>query len=58
MQEMERLNNIHTGEVLLKEFLDPMEISPYRLSKETFIPQSGISEIIKERESLPIQACV
>lgn len=44
---MERLNNIHPGEILLEEFLNPMEISAYRLAKETFIPQTRISEIIK-----------
>jgi addiction module HigA family antidote len=44
---MEKLKNIHPGEILLEEFLKPMEISAYRLSKETFIPQTRISEIIK-----------
>lgn len=44
---MERLNNIHPGEILLEEFLNPLEISAYRLAKETFIPQTRISEIIK-----------
>lgn len=44
---MKRLRNIHPGEVLLEEFLIPMEISAYRLAKETFIPQTRISEIIK-----------
>ncbi|MBL7474111.1 HigA family addiction module antitoxin [Robertkochia sediminum] len=44
---MSKLKNIHPGEVLKEEFLDPMEISAYRLSKETFIPQTRISEIIK-----------
>lgn len=44
---MERLKNIHPGEILLEEFLIPMEISAYRLAKETFIPQTRISEIIK-----------
>jgi antitoxin HigA-1 len=47
MNDMERLNNIHPGEILLEEFLNPMEISAYRLAKETFIPQTRISEIIK-----------
>ncbi|WP_194975963.1 HigA family addiction module antitoxin [Aquiflexum lacus] len=44
---MEKLENIHPGEILLEEFLKPMEISAYRLAKETFIPQTRISEIIK-----------
>ena len=44
---MKRLRNIHPGEVLSEEFLIPLEISAYRLSKEISIPQTRISEIIK-----------
>lgn len=44
---MERLNNIHPGEVLREEFLEPLGISAYRLAKDTFLPQTRISEIIK-----------
>ena len=44
---MERLPNIHPGEVLKEEFLNPMGISAYRLAKDTGIPQTRISEIIK-----------
>jgi addiction module HigA family antidote len=44
---MKKLKNIHTEEVLKLEFLKPLEISAYRLSKETFIPQTRISEILK-----------
>lgn len=43
----EKQNNIHPGEILLEEFLIPLEISAYRLAKETFLPQTRISEIIK-----------
>ncbi|MBN8707647.1 MAG: HigA family addiction module antidote protein [Bacteroidetes bacterium] len=44
---MNKLPNIHPGEVLKEEFLIPLGLSAYRLSKETFIPQTRISEIIK-----------
>ena len=44
---MEKLPNIHPGEILLEEFLIPLKITPYRLAKETNIPQTRISEIIK-----------
>lgn len=44
---MENLKNIHPGEVLKEEFLEPLGITAYRLSKETFIPQTRVSEIIK-----------
>ncbi len=46
---MSKLKNIHPGEVLKEEFLDPLGISAYRLSKDTFIPQTRISEILKGR---------
>ncbi|MEM1406471.1 MAG: HigA family addiction module antitoxin [Bacteroidota bacterium] len=44
---MQKLANIHPGEVLKEEFLEPMNISAYRLAKATFIPQTRISEILK-----------
>ncbi|ASS49113.1 MAG: addiction module antidote protein, HigA family [Candidatus Fluviicola riflensis] len=44
---MEKLKNIHPGEILIEEFLIPLEISAYRLAKETFLPQTRISEIVK-----------
>lgn len=49
---MENLNNIHPGEILLEEFILPMEITAYRLAKETFIPQTRISEIIKGKRRI------
>ena len=42
-----KLKNIHPGEVLQEEFLIPLQISAYRLSKDTGIPQTRISEIVK-----------
>jgi addiction module HigA family antidote len=44
---MAKLKNIHPGEVLLEEFLLPLNISAYRLAKNVLIPQTRISEIIK-----------
>ncbi|MFD3393389.1 HigA family addiction module antitoxin [Aquirufa sp. OSTEICH-129V] len=44
---MKTLANIHPGEILREDFLSPLGISGYRLSKELFIPQSRISEILK-----------
>jgi antitoxin HigA-1 len=51
-REMEKLLNIHPGEVLLEEFLIPLEISAYRLSKDTEIPQTRISQIIKGKRRI------
>jgi len=47
MSSVKKLKNVHPGEILQEEFLMPLEISAYRLSKDTAIPQTRISEIIK-----------
>jgi addiction module HigA family antidote len=49
---MEKLPNIHPGEILQEEFLVPLQITPYRLAKETNIPQTRISEIIKRNRRI------
>jgi len=49
---MEKLLNIHPGEILLEEFLKPLNISAYRLSKDISIPQTRTSEIIKGNRSI------
>ncbi len=49
---MDRLPNVHPGEVLLEEFLIPLEISQYKLSKILRIPQTRIGEIVKGRRRI------
>ena len=49
---MERLENVQPGEILNEEFLVPMNISAYRLSKDTEIPQTRISQIIKGKRRI------
>jgi antitoxin HigA-1 len=44
---MAKLKNIHPGEILFEEFLQPLSISAYKLAKDLEIPQTRISEIIK-----------
>ena len=44
---MGKLKNIHPGEILLEEFLLPLGISAYKLSKDIGIPQTRTSEILK-----------
>ncbi len=34
------------GEILIEEFLKPMEITQYRLAKEIGVPQRRIAEIV------------
>lgn len=42
----------HPGEILLEEFLKPMEITPYRLAKSIGIPQTRVGEILAGRRSI------
>ena len=44
---MAKLKNIHPGEILFEEFLQPFNITAYKLAKDIEIPQTRISEIIK-----------
>src|SRR5512136_844594 len=44
--------NIHPGEILSEEFLKPMGLSAYRLSKGANIDQTRISEIIRGKRSI------
>ena len=44
---MDRLPNIHPGEILKEEFLEPFGISAYKLAKDIKIPQTRISQIVK-----------
>ena len=49
---MEKLPNIHPGEVLHEDFLIPLGISAYRLSKEIGVTQIQISQIIRGQRSV------
>jgi antitoxin HigA-1 len=48
----DRLPNIHPGEILRLEFLEPLDITPYRLSKDINVAQTRISEILAEKRSI------
>jgi addiction module HigA family antidote len=49
---MEGIVNIHPGEVLLEEFLKPMNITAYKLSKDIGIPQTRTWAILKGERSI------
>jgi addiction module HigA family antidote len=49
---MEILPNIHPGEILGEEFLKPFKITAYRLAKDTMIPATRVSEILKGRRRI------
>ena len=41
-----KLAPVHPGEVLLEEFLKPMDISQYQLAKDISVPPRRINEIV------------
>ncbi len=53
-----RLANVHPGEVLLEEFLRPMGITAYRLAKETGVPQTRISQVIRGKRGVSAETAL
>ena len=47
-----KLAPVHPGEVLLEEFLLPMEVSQYRLAKDISVPPRRINEIVHGKRSI------
>ena len=43
---------IHPGEILLEDFLEPMGISQYKLSKDISVPPRRINEIVQGKRSI------
>lgn len=48
----ERIPNITPGEILSEEFLKPMGITAYRLSKDTGMPATRVSQILKGKRRI------
>jgi len=46
------LDPIHPGEILLEEFLNPLEVSQYRLAKEISVPPRRINEIVHGKRGI------
>ena len=49
---MERVGNIHPGEVLHEDFLVPLGMSPYALAKGLGISPTAVGEILKGKRSI------
>ena len=49
---MKKIKNIHPGEILKEEFLNEFHITAYKLAKDTNIPPTRISQIIKGKRSI------
>lgn len=52
MSEIELLPPIHPGEILLEEFLEPMNLSQYRLAKDIGVPPRRINEIVHGKRGI------
>jgi addiction module HigA family antidote len=44
---MNKIPDVTPGEILYEEFLAPMQISAYRLAKDTGMPPTRVSQILK-----------
>ncbi len=49
---MDKLEAVHPGEVLQKDFLEPLGITAYRLSKDIGVPQTRTSAILHGKRSI------
>jgi addiction module HigA family antidote len=49
---MERIPNVTPGEILNEEFLKPMGITAYRLSRDTEMPATRVSQILRGRRRI------
>jgi addiction module HigA family antidote len=47
-----KLDPIHPGEILLLEFLEPLELSQYRLAKDISVPPRRINEIVHGKRGI------
>lgn len=49
---MERLPNIHPGEILRLDFLEPMGITSYRLAKDIGVGRMRVSDILNGKRDV------
>lgn len=56
--DSDRLQNVHPGEILRIEFIEPLNITPYRLSKDIGVTQTRISEILTEKRSITADTAI
>ena len=56
--ENSQLPNIHPGEILLEEFLQPFGLTPYRLAKSIGVQQTRIAQIIDGKRSITTDSAI
>lgn len=52
MKKKVKIPPIHPGEILLEEFLRPVGITQYRLSKDINVPPRRINEIVHGKRAI------
>jgi len=55
---MKKLPNIHPGEVLLEEFLKPLDISQNRLARTMAVPPRRINEIVHGKRAVTADTAI
>ena len=55
---MKKLPNIHPGEVLFEEFLNPMDISQNRLARAMGVPPRRINEIVHGKRAVTADTAI
>lgn len=55
---MKRLPNIHPGEVLLEEFLQPMELSQNAIARDIGVPPRRIDEIVLGKRGIAADTAI
>jgi len=51
---MEKMDSISPGTILYEEFMEPLKITAYKLSKEIKIQQTAISQIIRGNRRITV----
>lgn len=52
METMDRMPPVHPGEILLEEFLKPLNVSQTRLALATGMPQSRVQAIVTGKRGI------
>ncbi len=55
---MKKLPNIHAGEVLLEEFLKPLDISQNKLARAMGVPPRRINEIVHGKRAVTADTAI
>ncbi len=55
---MKTIPNIHPGEILQEDFLEPLGLSAYRLAKETGLSPTRIGQIIHGKRSITAETAL